>query len=203
MLARTPEPTPFLSLDPLAFTPVQMLSKIWLCEELEKSLPRHCEGFIRKTKPRTARIWVLGGRYCLMNVILRARGVVPVRKVISLDLNPQTTQMALAVNDTYVQRGEFEAHVQDINDLQYTEYGGAPDVVINTACHCVEDEAWFYTIPDGTLVVLQSDDRQHPDCVATLKCAGDLADEFNLGDVWSMGSLPVGGFNRLMVIGRK
>jgi hypothetical protein len=122
-------------------------------------------------------------------------------------MDPLATAGALVLNEAFVFQETFEAHTRDVNELQYTEFGGPPDIVINTACEHMEDDAWFHNIPDGTIVALQSNDMKHDDHVSNLKSKDELAEMYGLTSVWMSGTLPfkykTWSFNRFMIIGVK
>jgi hypothetical protein len=185
----------------------QTLSKIWLCKELERTVLAHCPGVIRKRPTKPYRVWVLGGWYCLTNLLLRSRGNLPLAKVVSLDIDPKATAGACILNEAFIFERTFEAATADVNDLSYEEYGGRPDIVINTACEHMSDQSWFYNIPDGTIVALQSNDMKHEDHISEIRSEDDMGDEFPLEHVWMTGRLPfkyeTWSFNRFMTIGVK
>lgn len=190
------EPHPF---DPTAFMSGQMISKIWLCEELER--------VIVDNKPNT--IWIMGGWYASTNFLLRIRGKLPIRNCISFDMDQQATRGALILNETSIFLGQFQAHTFDINSLDFSDrqFGRAPDIVVNTSCEHIDDDRWFDAIPKGTIVVLQSNDMPHDDHSSNLTCVEDMQVRYPLSEVLFSGEkffdYEEWSFSRFMTIGVK
>jgi hypothetical protein len=80
---------------------------------------------------------------------------------------------------------------------------GKVDIVINTSCEHM-DNSWFYKIPDGTIVALQTNDYfdnpQHVNCVHNLS---QTLGRYPMSKVAYSGSLLTEMYNRYMVIGIK
>lgn len=78
-----------------------------------------------------------------------------------------------------------------------------PDLIVNTSCEHM-DEKWFYDIPDGRTVVLQTNDyfsnEQHVNCVHDIK---EALEKYKFSEVWYSGTLDTGLYNRFMIIGKK
>ncbi len=185
------------SVDPTAFMTGQIWSKLWLCETLEDV-----------HKPIGPQImWVLAGWYCVTNLLLRARGALPLGHTKSFDADPAATQGAMMFNEAFQQQGAFSAETLDINTLDYTGWGSPPNIVINTAVEHIDSKAWFDLIPEGTLVILQSNDMEHDDHVFTMNHQNDLAETFPLSDYRFVGTKTFDygtwGFRRFMTIGTK
>ena len=78
-----------------------------------------------------------------------------------------------------------------------------PDLIVNTSCEHM-DEKWFYDIPDGRTVVLQTNDyfsnEQHANCVHDIK---EALEKYKFSEVWYSGMLDTGLYNRFMIIGKE
>jgi hypothetical protein len=183
--------------DPTAFMSGQMLSKVWLCEELEE--------VAAPDVPFT--IWILGGWYATTNFLLRSRGKLPIKNVLSFDLDPEATQGAKILNETSIFLGGFNAITKDVNTLRYPSHGGSPDIVINTSCEHMEDRAWFDNIPDGTLVALQSNNMNHGDHTSDTTSLEEFVAAYPLSVYDMRGAKHFEyadwSFDRYMVIGEK
>lgn len=192
------------SYDPTAFMSGQMISKIWLCEELENIWGSH-ELEMYAANPAT--IWIYGGWYATTNFLLRARGNLPIRNCLTFDVDPEATRGALILNETYIFLEQFNAITQDINQIEHPSFGGKPNIIINTSCEHIEDNTWFDRIPTGTLVVLQSNDMPHEDHHANRTSVDDMIALYPLSDLLFSGEKHFEyadwSFNRFMLIGFK
>ncbi len=79
------------------------------------------------------------------------------------------------------------------------------DTVINTSCEHIENfSKWYDLIPDGKLVVLQSnnffDVEEHVNCVSNIK---EFAEMTPMSNVLYEGELPLDKYTRYMRIGYK
>lgn len=80
---------------------------------------------------------------------------------------------------------------------------GEVDIVINTSCEHMGNE-WFYKLPEGTIVVLQTNDYfdnpQHENCAMDVYQA---VGRYKMSKVLYAGELDTEMYNRFMVIGVK
>lgn len=196
-----PEPSlesfPF---DPTAFMTGQVFSKMWLCETLEGVV-------FSQLAVKPQKIWVLGGWYCLTSFLLHTRNQINIEKITSFDIDPQATAGAKVLNEAYSFATTFEAHTQDINELDYTAFDGPPDIVINTSTEHVHGAEWYRNIPKGTLIAIQSTDMPHDDHHFMVKSELDLLSYYDPSELYFRGTkrfeYETWGFNRFMFIGRK
>lgn len=208
------------SFDPTAFMTGQLESKLWLCAALEGVLKAETSRLAPYTKPvpslghpMGANIWVLAGWYCLTNLLLRTRNSMLIRKVHSFDSDEEATHGARILNEAFELREEFAAHTLDINTLSYMdgEYGGTPDILINTAVEHIDGRGWWDNLTRDSctpLVVLQSNDMEHLDeHINTVTSEDDLLEQFPMTRVLYRGSkhfdYDTWSFNRFMLIGYK
>jgi hypothetical protein len=102
-------------------------------------------------------------------------------------------------NDAY-ETLKFNGDAETISDT-------APTCVINTSCEHIEDfDAWFNSIPKGTLVIMQNNNfEEHDDhtVVNTIDHEDDWATRLGLTEVIFKGTLNLSKYDRYMVIGRK
>lgn len=85
-------------------------------------------------------------------------------KVTSVDKDPGC-RLASEVTTDFAYN--FEAKTKDVFDVAYDDY----DLVINTSCEHIDLAKWLKLIPSGTLMVLQSTDKEDEDHV---NCVNDL-----------------------------
>lgn len=123
-----------------AFTHGPILSKIWLCEELEK--------FIKNP----VRIMVLGCWYNLIAFLLFARNHKQYKKIDGIDINLDCVNGANKINDAWKIENKLETFHADANNAFYQNY----DIVICTSTEDIKDMEWYSRIPEGHLVCLQT-----------------------------------------------
>jgi hypothetical protein len=179
-------------INPDAFSSGQVGSKIWLCEELER------------TKWTSNLTYIYGGWYGVTAFLLLSRGKFKVDKIRSLDLDPQCESVADMLNENWIwQDWKFKAFTQDCNNYE-GQYG---DLIINTSTEHFDSMEWFNRIPKGTRVLLQGNNMPHEDHhvhstdlkafvnsypITTLNYAGQKDFEY-----------PTWKFSRFMIIGVK
>jgi hypothetical protein len=190
-----------------AFAYGQLDSKKWLIEEAQK-------------------VW--GSNWGTVFVLAGWIGVLPrmifdkkitVTKIRSFDVDSAANHASEFLNQTEVQKDWlFKSSSQDITKMCYpttfnvTRKDGSlcelierPDVVINTSCEHIENVAlWFSQIPDGTRVILQSNDGFHiPEHVSCFKSLEDFVKAMPLLRTEFVGEKALPEFNRFMLIGVK
>jgi hypothetical protein len=78
-----------------------------------------------------------------------------------------------------------------------------PDLIVNTSCEHMTDK-WFYDIPQGHLVALQTNDyfenEQHVNCVHDIK---EALEKYQFQQVLYSGTLDTQLYKRFMIIGRR
>lgn len=165
----------------------QLYSKVWLVKELKKISPYY------------GTIYLLGGWYGILVEMLFKN--MNINKIHSFDLDETACKIADEINVNYViNNWKFKAFVKNINDLDYSEC----DTVINTSTEHIPGTVWFDKIPDGKLVVIQSNNyteiEDHVNCV---KNEYELKEKYKLSRYYYQGELDAVSFKRFMIIGRK
>ena len=182
---------------PGSFTPDLLISKLWLWEELCKSLRSlHID--------RVHAVYILGSWTGGMSMILAAKHF-PADTVINVDQDPHWIE----VSRRMANRMGFDDHMQymiaDVNDLDYRQAKN-PSVVINTSTNDIQHDQWFDSIPSGTVVALQGRDRSNMQ-TATRSWSGlaDFRSDFPMQRGLYQGQLPLRDpqtdYNRYMIIG--
>jgi hypothetical protein len=179
-------------IDKDAFSSGQIGSKIWLCEELERS---------GLTSNLT---YIYGGWYGLTAFLLLSRGKFQVNKIRSLDIDPACQSVADMINENWVwQDWKFKAFTQNCNNFE-GQYG---DLVINTSTEHFESKQWFESLPQGTNVVLQGNNMPHKDHITHSETLDDFVKDYPLSKIMFKGEkefvYPDWSFKRYMVIGIK
>jgi hypothetical protein len=181
-----------MEVDKDAFSSGQVGSKIWLCEELERT------GWASKTTH------IYGGWYGMTAFLLLSRGKFKVDNIRSYDVDPQCEVIADLVNQNWVYRNWiFKAFTQDCNQV----VEGERDLVINTSTEHFESMDWFNNIPNGTRIIIQGNDMPHDDHYVHSASLDDFIKHYPLSEYKFTGTkrfqYETWGFTRYMVIGIK
>jgi hypothetical protein len=188
-------------LDNDAFSSGQMGSKIWLARKLELVVRDYqSQGLFKQP----LRIGIIGGWYGILNLVLGIRENLDIRYVRSIDLDPEACKNADLVNEYWVWKNwKFKSLCADANDTELFDY----DVVINSSVEHIDSLEWYDNIPEGTLVVLQSNDMPHDDHVSNHTSLAEFSKSFNLSKTAFEGELRFDygtwQFDRYMKIGIK
>ena len=174
-----------------AFSSGQIGSKLWLCNELERT------GW---TSEETA---IYGGWYGVTGFLLLSRGNFKVKRVRSYDIDKFAQPVADMINENWVyQDWKFKAFTEDCTNLSTNA-----DLVINTSTEHFENTQWWHNIPDGTRVVLQGNNMPHEDHVVVTETLAEFCMQYPLSVVEYAGQLPFvypgWKFTRYMTIGVK
>ena len=177
-----------------SFSSGQVGSKIWLCEELERT------GWTSKLT------WIYGGWYGLTAFLLLSRGKFTVDKIRSYDIDPSCQPVADMINENWVwQDWKFKAETADC--LQIKPFFGPADLIINTSTEHFESLEWFENITKGTRVLLQGNNMPHDDHIVNFNNLNEYQNYFNLSEYLYVGQkefvYPTWRFDRYMLIGVK
>lgn len=178
-----------VNLDKDAFSNGQIESKIWLCEELEK------------TQWSSREIHIYGGWYGMTAFLLLSRNRFPVEKIRSIDLDPSCEKIADMINENWVfQNWRFKSFTEDCN-----KFRSNADLIINTSTEHFTSKDWFNNIPIGTRVILQSNNMIHDDHFDVSSSLEDFQKKFPLSETLYAGVkdfiYPAWQFQRYMIIG--
>lgn len=187
-----------ITLNSDAFSEGQVLSKIWLCEELEKVIYDHHGRLL--VKPLN--IYLLGGWYGVLAFLLLSRSNIPIDKIRSIDLDPSTVDVADKINNTWlIQQWRFKALHGDANELDFDD----ADIVINTSTEHFEKNHWFEMLNENMLVCVQGNNMNHDDHVSEFQSMEDFKRKYPLSKILFEGSkefvYPDWKFTRYMLIG--
>lgn len=183
----------------------QLLSKMWMADEL------------KKLDLDLGVVFLCAGWYGIANLIMHSRDL-KIEHVRSFDKDPDVLPIAEKFNKTWVMDSwKFKAVTMDIHEIQYIDFhypversDGShvvliddANTVINTSCEHIENfDDWYKMIPSGTLVVLQSNDyhdvEEHINNVDNLL---DFAKQTPMDEVLFSGELNLGEYTRFMRIG--
>ncbi len=164
------------------FSSGQIKSKEWLVTELTKL------DLIRGTSFLIAGAW-----FGTLGVMIKS--IIPTAKVTMLDIDPRCE---VFVNNIIYSEVNTKYVTKDMYDYPYDE-----QVIINTSCEHIPDiKAWLKNIPEGRIVILQSNNYEegsgHINCVDN---EDQFAEQVGLKKIIYKGSLILPMYTRYMIIG--
>lgn len=183
----------------------QLQSKLWLINEL------------KKLDVKLGTLFLCAGWYATLATMIFESGI-KVDKIRSYDIDDSCCTIAETFNKPWVlEDWKFKSCTQNIFDINFSkhtyrvkradgslcELTDVPDTIINTSCEHIENfEEWYSKIPQGKLVVLQSNDfieiDEHVNCVKDSLHFEQMAP---LSKVLFTGKLPLEKYTRYMRIG--
>jgi hypothetical protein len=191
------------------FSRGQLQSKLWLVHEL------------KKCNVDLGTVFLCAGWYATLATMIFESDI-KVDKIRSFDIDETTVDIAETFNKPwFANQWKFKALVEDIQDINYNEHTwqywsnknnrmsypitDSPDTVINTSCEHIENFAnWYAKIPQGKLVLLQSNNYYEVD--EHVNCVNDI-EEFStiapMKDLLYSGELELPKYKRFMLIGYK
>lgn len=177
-------------------------SKIWLCQELEVA--------IDKESLQNPTLHVLGCWDNLLTFMLLTRRPEYYSTVYGYDINPEAIGNANKVCNMW----NFESPkvtniVQDVNDYDYSLH--ANSIFINCSIDQMDTDKWFDTVPDNSLVCVQTTDKTDPEfpwyIKQTTRSLDELINRFNFKKLIYSGvtdiNYNINGYKRFMIIGCK
>jgi hypothetical protein len=179
-----------------SFTSGQILSKLWLCEQLEQT------SLIK----RPITIWLYGGWYATTALLLLSRGKMNIRHIRNHDIDTVALDISKQFLDswTYNNPNLYSTVAIDVNDIKFESY---PDLIINTSTEHMESKQWYDNIPKGITCAFQSNDMPHDDHCHTVSNHKELLNLYPLSKVLYSGvkkfDYPDWSFTRSMIIGIK
>lgn len=191
------------------FSRGQLQSKLWLIDEL------------KKCNVELGTVFLCAGWYATLATMLFESDI-KVDKVRSFDIDPSCIDIAETFNKPwFMEQWRFKSITQDIMDIDYDEHvwqfwsnannrmsrpiTDSPDTIINTSCEHIENFAeWYAKIPDGKLVILQSNNffqvEEHVNCVNNIE---EFKTQAPMLEVLYSGELELPKYKRFMLIGYK
>ena len=191
------------------FSRGQLQSKLWLIDEL------------KKCNVELGTVFLCAGWYATLATMLFESDI-KVDKVRSFDIDPSCIDIAETFNKPwFMETWRFKSITQDIMDIDYDTHKwqswsnannrmsrpitDTPDTIINTSCEHISDFAeWYAKIPDGKLVVLQSNNffkvAEHVNCVNDIE---EFKSQAPMSQVLYSGKLALPKYKRFMRIGYK
>jgi hypothetical protein len=185
MQAIRQSPDPVRTLD--AFWAGQIKSKEWLIDNLKRYVDN------------SATIAIFGGWVGTLASML-FQSDIPVKSIISIDIDPECKPIADMMNKPEEMAGKFTAVTANMCHLSVEA-----DIVINTSCeHLDQDQynIWLDKVDTGSLVVLQSNNYLIDEHIRTANSLNEFIEQSNINVVFAdILELPL--YTRYMIIGRR
>lgn len=165
----------------------QILSKLWLIEQLKKVI----DSQELKTPLKVA---ILGGWIGTLSLMMNAWEL-PL-EIVSIDLDERANRIAEKLNYDY----SFSTRTCDMYSVDYSEF----DVIINTSSEHIEDiPGWRKMIPAGKILIVQNNDFLDGEGhVSNVESSHQLRNILNLNKVFYEGTREFPQYSRFMLIGR-
>jgi hypothetical protein len=163
----------------------QVHSKIWLIKNLKPFV----------TTPSS--IDIVGGWNGVLASLL-FQSDLPVKEICSIDIDPSCQSTAVMMNKGEEIAGKFYAITADMCDVC-----SDADVIINTSCeHITQNQydCWLSNIPNGSLLVLQSNNYIISEHVRTATSLEEFVNQSKINVIWK-GELELPNYTRYMLIG--
>ena len=196
-------------IDTDCFSRGQLESKLWLVKKLSK------------LNVELGTVFLCAGWYATLATMLFESDI-KLDKVRSFDIDPSCVDIAETFNKPwFMDQWRFKSITQDIMDINYKEHAwqswsnannrmsktiaDTPNTIINTSCEHIENFAeWYDNIPNGKLVVLQSNNyyevEEHVNCVGSIE---EFAVKAPMDNILYSGELDLPKYKRFMLIGYK
>ena len=190
-----------------SFSRGQLESKLWLIQEL-----KNCH-------VNLGTVFLCAGWYATLATMLFESGI-KLDKIRSFDIDDTCIDIAEIFNKKWIlEDWKFKPAIYNILNINYEKFTynvtrsdgtkceltDIPDTIINTSCEHIENfTEWYDKIPDGKLVVLQSNNyfsiEEHVNCV---KDSLEFSEQSPMAQVLYQGTLKLPKYTRFMRIGRK
>jgi SAM-dependent methyltransferase len=179
-----------------SFSHGQIISKIWLCENLEPYILKN------------ARIAILGSWYNILSFMMITRQPYKYQHILGIDVNPETIDIADKICSTWTMgiNAVVENKIGDAGNVDFSEF----DVVINCSPEHMPND-WYNNVKEGTLVCIQTSDvtdSAYPWLVSNPnKDIDTMIEKYPLSQRFFMGTKEIEytdwGYKRFMTIGLK
>lgn len=180
-------------MDYTCFSHGQIVSKIWLCDQIEPYL-------------NNASIAILGGWYNVLGFMLLTRFGNKIKSITSYDIDQTTKPIADKITDTWLNK-TVNNIITDVNTVDLSGY----NIVLNCSPEHMYENRWFDNISKDTLVCIQSSNVTIPSdpwlVVNPNVSLKNLSMKYPLSSLIYADELAITydswGYKRFMIIGKK
>jgi len=178
-----------------SFSHGQIISKLWLCEQLEPMLSKN------------STVFILGSWYNILGSMLLTRNANLYQSILGIDIDPNVIHVADKLNETWIIEKKLTNITADANT--YNLQG--PNVIINCSPEHMDQTTWFDNLPTNTLICIQSisivDDKEPWLIKQPTPTYADFCMKYKLDKVHYSGIKSIQytnwGYERYMLIGEK
>jgi hypothetical protein len=179
-----------------SFSHGQIISKLWLCEQLEPHLPKK------------ATVFILGSWYNLLGSMMLTRNRKLYQSILGIDIDSTAIDIADKLCETWIIEKKLCNKVGDASTYPLE----GPNVIINCSPEHMENTNWLNNIVKGTLVCIQSSNMQNDNDIWDIKqhspTIEDFISKYRLETILFCDTLQIRyennkGYERFMMIGRK
>lgn len=194
----------------------QIQSKLWLIETLNEIIDLN-SAYDDQT------IFIEAGWYGFLALLLFEKAFFNIGKIRSFDIDPSCAPVADTLLKPWILNDwQFKATTMDIMQICYDPYviyetlrndgspvelTDRPAIIINTSCeHIANFKIWMHTLPKNTLIVLQSNNLEHPEHVTraeSLRHFENLCTDLKTIVYSGEKVIEEAGYTRFMIIGYK
>jgi hypothetical protein len=185
-----------------SFTQGPVISKLWLCTELEKILDT-----LNYTNPT---VHIFGGWVNVLGFMLQIRKPEYYNEINSYDMDDESTRISNNLCDAF----KFtKSKIYNITaDASKLDFRKLPELIfVNCSIDQFEDTTWYNNIPNGSIVCLQTTTLPIKNApwriVQETRNMNELLEKYKLSKVLYQGTkqFPIfnSSFTRLMAIGIK
>jgi hypothetical protein len=169
----------------------QLLSKLWVIEELKRLIN---EGKVQTLPDHKFRVLIVGGWIGTLSLLMNSWEL-PF-EITSLDLDERANRIAEKLNYDFA----FKTVTADMFAVDYSDY----DIIINTSSEHIEDiGAWCKMIPSGRFLVVQNNNYLEGEGhISNVDNSSELRNILSLNEVLYEGTRKFNQYDRYMLIGR-
>lgn len=177
-----------------------IVSKIWLCEELEKIIEHQA---IEKPK-----LTILGCWNNLLSFMLLTRKPAGYSEITGYDIDVDAINNANKICDTWIfETPKVYNKAADINSIDFVN----DSIFINCSVDQIESTIWYDNIPDNSLICIQSTDLPKDNIrwaiTQSVNSLDELSQRYKMKEILYSGIKNINygpwGYNRFMIIGYK
>ena len=173
----------------------QIISKLWLCEQLEPLLKKD------------AKVLILGSWYNILGSMMLIRNQHLYHSIVGIDIDPTVLEIANKLNITWHIENKLKNITADANKYDFNEY----DVIINCSPEHMEEAVWFDNLPKNKIICIQSIsivDSKEPWLIKQpTPTYEDFCKTYSLSKTYYTGTKRIQyndwGYDRYMIIGEK
>ncbi len=134
-----------------AFSHGQVKSKLWLCEEMEKSFK----------DLEYINLEVYGSWYGSQVFLMLIRNRLNIKNVNFYDLDLEALRISKKLHDFWLHEDDVQLNF-NISDCQLIKLPlNKNSILINTSCEHFSDLDWWHNLAEGTYFIIQTTDMEH------------------------------------------